>query len=157
MSADAGKRSIEAIVQLILDGREDEAHAAISLDSGEAAAQELNFFKTPAPRGGAKRDGNEKPGRGKRDSTRLTNLYKLSVFLSDREDWDKALTALARTIKFSEDMDDVFYLGECRFRKALCHKMLGQPVDMMKEKAMISADRTFFIGTRLLGIGDLDY
>jgi hypothetical protein len=157
MSADAGKRSIEAIVQLILDGREDEAHAAISLDSGRAAAQELNFFKTPAPRGGAKRDGNEKPGRGKRDSTRLTNLYKLSVFLSDREDWDKALTALARTIKFSEDMDDVFYLGECRFRKALCHKMLGQPVDMMKEKAMISADRTFFIGTKLLGVGDLDY
>jgi hypothetical protein len=80
----------------------------------------------------------------------------LSVFLTDKELWDKAVTALAWTIKLSEDMNEFYFLDDARFRKAFCHKMLGQRIAMLKERAMVSADHPFFIGDKVLGVRDLD-
>jgi hypothetical protein len=48
------------------------------------------------------------------------------------------------------------FLEESRFRKAFCHKILGQRVEMLKEKEKISADETFFIGDEVLGVRDLN-
>jgi hypothetical protein len=74
----------------------------------------------------------------------------------DKECWDKAVTALAWTIKLSEDMEESFFLDDSRFRKALCHKILGQRIEMMKEKQKVSANETFFIGDEVLGVRDLN-
>jgi hypothetical protein len=74
----------------------------------------------------------------------------------DKEYWDKAVTALAWTIKLSEDMDEPYFLEESRFRKAFCHKILGHRIEMLKEKETISADETFFIGDEVLGVRDLN-
>jgi hypothetical protein len=121
------------------------------LELGNSNIEALRFSATDHP--GAKRDGEDE---GRRDRVRLTNLYKLSVFLMDNELW-KAVTALRWTIKLSEDMEEAYFLEDSRFRKALCHKMLGQRNEMLKEKEMISAadDETFFIGDKVLGVRDL--
>jgi hypothetical protein len=152
MSANnGGGQSIELILQLIVDGRESEALSAIGPEFGPSALEEVRLLPTVI-------DGKtdvEDPGR--RDRVRLTNLYKLSVFLmEDRESWDNAVTALARTIKLSEELKEPFYLEESRFQKALCHKMLGQRIEMLKVKTMVSPHKIFMIGDEDLGIGDLD-
>jgi hypothetical protein len=149
MSANGGQ-SIEPILQLIFDGRESEALSAIGLEFGPSALEEVRLSPTVT---GGKADV-EDPGR--RDRVRLANLYKLSVFLTDNELWDKAVTALAWTIKLSEEMDEPFFLEDSRFQKAFCHKMLGQKIEMLKEKKMISAHKTFFVGNKDLGVRDLD-
>ena len=156
MSADDRKQSIEPILQLVFDGRESEALSAISLELGKSATEELRFSTTAVDAPGGKRDGKEKEGKARCDRIRLANLYTLSVFLMDKEFWAKALTALGWTIKLSEDMDEFYFLEDSRFRKALCHKMLNQRIELLKEKQMVSADQTFFIGDRVLGIRDLD-
>ena len=155
MSTNDEKQSIESIVQLVFDGRESEALSAISLELGNSTIKALRFSATDVDRPGAKRDGEDE---GRRDRVRLTNLYKLSVFLMDNKLWDKAVTALRWTIKLSEDMEETYFLEDSRFRKALCHKMLGQRNEMLKETEMISAvdDETFFIGDKVLGVRDLD-
>jgi hypothetical protein len=48
------------------------------------------------------------------------------------------------------------FLENSRFQKAFCHKMLGQKIEMLKEKKMISAHKTFFVGNKDLGVRDLD-
>jgi len=154
MSAADGKQGIEPVLQLILDGREGEALSAIKQEFGKATTEELHFLSaTAADRPGSKRDGADE---GRPERVRLANLYTLSVFLMDKESWDKAVTALGWTIKLSEDMEEFFFLEESRFRKALCHKMLGQQIELLKEKEMVSADETFFIGDKVLGVRDLD-
>lgn len=150
MSTDGGKQSIEAIVQLVFDGRESEAFAALVLELGKPAEEDLRFSATVA---GGEPHGDDK---GRWDRLRLANLYRLSVFLTDRELWDKAVTALASTIKLSEDLDEPFFLEDCRFQKAFCHKMLGQRNEMLEEKGMISSNENFFIGDRVLRLRDLD-
>jgi hypothetical protein len=110
----------------------------------------LRFEATAVAR---KSDGEDN---GRRDRVRLANLYRLSVFLTDRDLWDKAVTALAWTIKLSEDMDEPFFLENSRYQKAFCHKMLGQRTELLKEKGMISGEGTFLMGSRVLGIKDLD-
>jgi hypothetical protein len=87
---------------------------------------------------------------------RLAGLHALSVNLMDKALWDEALTALGQTIELSEDMGDAFFLEEARFRKALCYQKLGWRAEMLKEKQMVAADQTFFIGDKTLGIRDLD-
>jgi hypothetical protein len=149
MNPDDGKWSIEPVLQLVFDGREDEALSAIGLELGKSAADELRFLTASVDASGA-RDV-ERRGR-----VRLANLYTLSEFLMDKECWAEAVTALDWTIKLSEDMNEFFFLENARFGKALCHKMLGQPIAMLKEKQRVSADKTFFIGGKVLGVGDLD-
>ncbi len=156
MSADGRKQSIEPILHLVFDGRENEALSAISLELGKSATEELLFLTTAVEAPAGKRGGKEKEDKARPNRVRLANLYTLSVFLMDRELWDKAVIALGWTIKLSEDMDEFFFLGDSRFRKALCHKMLGQQIELLKEKAMVSADKTFFIGDKILGVKDLD-
>ena len=150
MSANDGGQSIEPILQLIFDGRESEAHSAIGLEFGQSAREEVRFLPTVI---GGKIDV-EDPGR--RDRVRLANLYKLSVFLVEKELWQKAVMAFTWTIKLSEDMDDIFFLESSRFNKAFCHKKLGQRLELQKEKEMISSDETFLVGPELLGMRDLD-
>src|SRR5260370_37858302 len=148
MSAEDGNQPIEPILQLVFDGRESEALSAIRLELGKSTTEELRFSKTAVDPPGGKSDGKEKEGKARRDRIRLANLYTLSVFLMDKEFWDKAVTALGWTIKLSEDMEDFYFLEESRFRKALCHKMLNKRIELLKEKEMGSADQTFFIGDR---------
>ena len=156
MSADDERQSIEPVLQLVFDGREGEAFTAISSEFGESNAEELRFSTTPVGAPGIKRDDKEKEREDRRNRVRLTNLYKLSVFLMDKECWEKAVTALGWTLKLSEDMDEPYFLEDSRFRKALCHKMMGQQIEMLQQKEMVSADKTFFIGDRILGVRDLD-
>ena len=151
MSAGAGKQPIEAILQAIFDGREADALSAIGLEFGKPATEALRFSAT-ADSPGAKETGDE----GRRGRVRLANFYALSVFLMDKELWDQAVTALGWTIRLSEDAEESFFLEESRFRKALCHKKLGQQTELLKEKVMVSADQTFLIGDKVLGIRDLD-
>src|SRR4051812_28070817 len=87
MSTDGGKQSMEVIVQLVLDGRESEAFAALVLELGKLTEEDLRFSATAA---------GEDKGRG--DLLRLANRYRLSAFLTDRKVWGKAVTALACTI-----------------------------------------------------------
>jgi hypothetical protein len=151
MSANDGGQSIEPILQLIFDGRENEALSAIGLEFGQSALRELRLLPTVII---GKTDSKD-PER--RDRVRLANLYKLSVFLMDeRRSWEKAVTALSWTINLSEEMKEPFFLEDSRFRKAVCHKKLGQKVEMLKERTMISPDRMFMVGDEDLGIGDLD-
>ena len=150
MSANDGGQLIEPILQLIIDGREREALSVISLRFGQSALGELRLLPTviaDKPKG---------EDAGQRDRVRLANLYKLSVFLTDNELWDIAVTALAWTIKLSEEMDEPFFLEDSRFQKAFCHKMLDQKIEMLKEKKMISADKIFFVADMDLGVRDLD-
>jgi hypothetical protein len=149
MNPDGRKWSIEPVLQLVFDGREGEALSAIRLELGESATDELRFLTASVDASVAKNV--ERPQR-----VRLANLYTLSVFLMDKECWAEAATALGWTIKLSEDMSELFFLEDARFRKALCHKMLGQPIAMLKEKERVSADKTFFVGDKVLGVGDLD-
>jgi hypothetical protein len=145
MSADNAKQWVEAVLQLLFNGREIEALAAIRLELGASTAEELRFFPS---------EGKTEEGR---DRARLANLYTLSVCLLNKELWDKAVTAYAWTIKLSEDLDEPFFLESSRFCKAFCHKMLGQRRELLKEKKMISADKTFFVGDRMvLSVKDLD-
>jgi hypothetical protein len=90
------------------------------------------------------------------DKAQLANLYTLSVDLMDKKLWDEAVAALGRTIELSEEMQEPFFLEESRFRRALCYQILGRQTELMKEKQMIAADQTFFIGDKVLGVGDLD-
>jgi hypothetical protein len=149
MSPDGAEWSIEPVLQLVFDGREGEALSAIRLELGESATDELRFLTASADASGAKNV-------ERRQRVRLANLYTLSVFLMDKECWAEAVTALGWTIKLSEDMNEFFFLEDARFRKAFCHKMLGQPIAMLKEKERVSADKTFFVGDKALGVGDLD-
>ena len=150
MSANDGGQLIEPILQLIFDGREGEALSVIGMQFGQPALGELRLLPTviaDKPKG---------EDAGRRDRVRLANLYKPSVFLTDNELWDIAVTALAWTIKLSEEMDEPFFLEDSRFQKAFCHKMLGQKIEMLKEKKMISADKIFFVADMDLGVRDLD-
>jgi hypothetical protein len=150
MSARESAQSIEHILQMIFDGREDEARSAIGREFGQSALEQVRLLPTVI----AGKANLEDPGR--RDRVRLANLFKLSIFLTDNELWDKAVTALAWTINLSVELDEHFFLEDSRFQKAFCHKMLGQTIEMLKEKKMISANRTFFVGDKDLGLGDLD-
>jgi hypothetical protein len=156
MNATGGEQSIEAILQLVLDGREGEALSAISVEFGKSTAEELRFYETALGSSGGKRDRFEKEREERRNRGRLANLYELSIFLMDKECWEKAVTALGWTIKLSEDMDEPYFLEDSRFRKASCHKILGQRIEMLKEKKKVSANKTFFIGDEVLGVRDLD-
>jgi hypothetical protein len=98
----------------------------------------------------------DKEGEAALNRARLASLYTLSVDLMDKALWDEAVTALGRTIELSGDMEDSFFLGEARFRKALCYKKLGRQTELLREKQMVAADQTFFIGDKVLGIRDLD-
>jgi len=145
MSADNTKQWIEPVLQLLFDARETEALAAICLELGQSTTEQLRFYPSEGKTG--------EP----RDRARLANLYNLSEFLIDKELWDKAVTAYAWTIKLSEDMDEHFFLESSRFCKAFCHKMLGQRREVLKEKEMISSNRTFVVRNRmLLSVKDLD-
>ena len=150
MSANDGGHSIESILQLIFDGRESEALSAISLEFGQSALEEVRLSPTIIA---GKPEGEDA---GRRDRVRLANLYRLSVFLVEKELWQKAVTAFTWTIKLSEDMDDIFFIESSRFNKAFCHKKLDQRLELQKEKEMISSDETFLVGYELLGIRDLD-
>jgi hypothetical protein len=86
----------------------------------------------------------------------LAELYSTSVQLMDKERWDEAVVALGRTIELSEELEEPFFLEESRFRKALCYKILGRQIELLKAKRLISADQTFFIGDKVLGPRDLD-
>ena len=111
MSANDGGQLIEPILQLIIDGREREALSVIGLQFGQSALGELRLLPTviaDEPKG---------EDAGRRDRVRLANLYKLSVFLTDNELWDIAVTALAWTIKLSEEMDEPFFSRTLDFRK----------------------------------------
>src|ERR1700730_504237 len=156
MSATGGEQSIEAILQLVLDGREGEALSAIGVEFGKSTAEELRFYETAVSFSGGKRDRFEKEREERQTRGRLANLYNLSVFLMEKECWEKAVTALEWTIRLSDDMDEPFFLEESRFRKAFCHKILGQRIEMLKEKEKISADEIFFIGDAVLGVRDLN-
>ncbi|ANW03816.1 hypothetical protein [Bradyrhizobium icense] len=145
MSPDNARQWVEPVLQLLFDAREIEALAAIRLELGQSTTEKLRF--------------NTSKGKTEelRDRTRLANLFTLSEFLLDEELWDKAVTAYAWTIKLSEDLDEPFFLESSRFCKAFCHKMLGQRRELLKEKEMISADKTFFVGDRMvLSVKDLD-
>ncbi|THD59208.1 MAG: hypothetical protein E7813_25220 [Bradyrhizobium sp.] len=86
---------------------------------------------------------------------RLVKLYRLSTDLMDKKLWDEAVEALDQTIELSEEMQDPFFLEESRFRTALCCKILGRQAEFLKQKQMISPDKTFFIEDRALGLKDL--
>ena len=156
MNATGGEQSIEAILQLVLDGCEGEALSAISVEFGKSTAEELRFYETAVDSSGGKLDRFKKEREERRKRGRLANLYGLSVFLMDKECWDKAVTALEWTIRLSDDMDEPFFLEESRFRKAFCHKALGQKIEMLKEMKKVSANKTFFIGDEVLGVRDLN-
>ena len=145
MSADNAKQWVEPVLQLLFETREIEALAAIRLELGQSTTEGLRFHTS------------EGKTEELRDRTRLGNLYTLSEFLLDKELWDIAVTAYTWTIKLSEDLDESFFLESSRFCKAFCHKMLGQRCEMLKEKNMISSDKTFFVGSRMnLSVKDLD-
>lgn len=156
MSATGAERSIEVILQLLLDGLGGEALSAISVEFGKSTAEELRFYETAVVSSGGKRDRFEKEREERQNRGRLANLYNLSVFLMDKECWDKAVTALGWTINLSEDTDEPFFLEDSRFRKAFCHKKLGQRIEMLKEMKKVSANETFFIGDEVLGVRDLN-
>jgi hypothetical protein len=77
MSATGGEQSIEAILQLVLDGQEGEALSAISAEFGKSTAEELRFYETAVSSSGGKRDRFEKEREERRNRGRLANLYEL--------------------------------------------------------------------------------
>jgi hypothetical protein len=84
MSATGGEQSIEAILQLVLDGREGEALSAIGVEFGKSTAEELRFYETAVSFSGGKRDRFEKEREERRNRGRLANLYNF-VGISDGE------------------------------------------------------------------------
>jgi hypothetical protein len=150
MNGNHGARSIEPILQLIFDGRESEALPAIALEFGPSAVEELSLSAIAV---GGKSDGEDG---GRRDRVRLANLYRMSVFLMDRQCWGRAVAALGWTIRLSEDMQEAFFLEDCRLRKTLCQKILDQKTEKLKENETICTDKLAFIADKNLRVGDLD-
>jgi hypothetical protein len=74
----------------------------------------------------------------------------------DRECWDQAINAHDWTIRLSEDLKEPYFLGDSRFRRALCYKRLGLRAELAWEKQMIAPDAICFIEGKRMGIKDLD-
>jgi len=85
----------------------------------------------------------------------LPHLYQLSVMLMDAEHWEEADVVLKEAISLSQAKNDAYFLGECRFRRAVCLHALRRSDELEQAKAQIPADLSIFIGDGLYRIDDL--
>jgi tetratricopeptide (TPR) repeat protein len=85
----------------------------------------------------------------------LPHLYRLSVMLMDAEHWADADVVLKEIIALSLAQDDVYFLDEGRFRRAVCLHMLGLADELSQAKAEIPAGTRIFIGDRHCLIDDI--
>jgi tetratricopeptide (TPR) repeat protein len=87
--------------------------------------------------------------------TWLPHLYQLSVLLMDAKHWNEADVVLGEIIALSLAKDDVYFLGDCRFRKAVCLKRLGRVDELKQVIATIPVELSVFIGDKLCRIDDI--
>lgn len=87
--------------------------------------------------------------------TWLPHLYQLSVMLMDAEHWDDADVVLKEIIALSLAKNEVYFLDESRFRRAVCLHMLGRAEEFKQAKAEIPAGTSIFIGDGLYEIDDI--
>lgn len=87
--------------------------------------------------------------------TWLPHLYQLSVMLMDLEHWGDADVVLNEIIALSLAKDDVYFLDESRFRRAICLNMLGREDELKQVKAEIPVGTRVFIGDKLYLLDDI--
>ena len=87
--------------------------------------------------------------------TWLPHLYQLSVMLMDAEQWGNADVILKEIIALSLAKNDVYFLDESRFRRAVCLSTLGRADELKQVKAEIPAGLSVFIGDKLCRIDDI--
>ena len=85
----------------------------------------------------------------------LPHLYQLSVLLMDAEHWADADVVLSEIIALSLAKNDVYFLDEGRFRRAVCLDRLGRADEFKQVKAEIPAGTRVFIGDKLYRIDDI--
>jgi hypothetical protein len=87
--------------------------------------------------------------------TCLPHLYQLSVLLMDAEHWNDAEVVLGEIIALSLVKDDVYFLNESRFRKAVCLYILERDDEFKQVKSEIPVGFRIFIGNGLYEIDDI--
>ena len=87
--------------------------------------------------------------------TWLPHLSRLSDMLIDTERWEEADAVLKEVISLSLANDDVYFLDDSRFKRAVCLSMLGRTDELKRVKAELPKGVSFFIGGELLLIDDI--
>lgn len=85
----------------------------------------------------------------------LPHLYRLSVMLMDAEHWADADIVLKEIIALSLAQDDVYFLDESRFRRAVCLYMSGSADELRQARAEVPVGTRVFIGNRHCLIDDI--
>ena len=85
----------------------------------------------------------------------LPHLYRLSVMLMTAEHWADAEIVLREIIALSLARDDVYFLDDSRFRRAVCLKMLGRVDEFKQARAEIPAGLSILIGDGRYQIDDI--
>jgi hypothetical protein len=85
----------------------------------------------------------------------LARVHKLSDMLMDAEYWGDSVSVLGELISLSTANDERFFLGDGRFRRAVCLKALGRMDEFEKAKAEIPVGTKIFMGRGLWGVDDI--
>ena len=87
--------------------------------------------------------------------TWISHLYQLSVLLMDAKRWDDADLALSKLIALSLAQNEVYFISEARFRRAMCLKKLGRLTEFQQMNAEIPMGTRVFIGDKSCRIEDV--
>jgi len=80
--------------------------------------------------------------------TWLPHLYRLSVMLMDVERWDEAEVLLKEIVVLSLAKNDIYFLDESRYRRAVCLHRLGRIDEFEQSRAEIPPGTRIFIGDK---------
>ena len=85
----------------------------------------------------------------------LPHHYRLCVMLMEEGRWSDAIAILDKLIRISKAKDDVYFLSESLFRKAICLRELGYTREFERVRADIPEGTTIYLNDRIIGLEDL--